>query len=149
MRSFSTYVGDGYLMSVSADFNGKSVIELVVSGGRGVPVPRTVVTFEEVLAYELVNGGPTTVLFDIERVELDYFVDQRRSQFHSTQNYLWPLKFDSVNQLPECLQAAGAWAFEVQSSVGTEGWVLCKAVRLQRQTSSGELETLYEGRSKL
>ena len=142
MPGFSAFVGDSFLHEMEIQLGEPSTIRLVVSQEMERPAKLRRVVFEEVAAFQFETGHPSTVLFDIELIELRSFVKRHYDQFSAGKNHNWPFRFTSMDRLPAALAERQLLAVELDSKTGTAGWVLAKRIEIQAVGRDGEFLSL-------
>ncbi|HVU65316.1 MAG TPA: hypothetical protein VHC70_15150 [Phycisphaerales bacterium] len=91
------------------------------------PAQYTDVVFHGVVAHFFEHTLPTNILFDIEESDIESLVRENRTLFESSRRSAWPpLNYSGDLQgLMVELQTRSVRAFQIVSSLGLSGWVLC------------------------
>ena len=98
----------------------------------GAVLERTDVVFRGLEAYALDGDNLDTVLFSIDRVEVDRLVDEEQQRFSDGVNYGWPGSWNtSIEDSKECLKNRNCVAWRIQSSIGMEGFVVAQSMEFK------------------
>jgi hypothetical protein len=127
-------VHDNFVYGCSLDFENQR-ITLHTVYNEDSPHKYTDIVFRGVVAHRFEHILSGNILFDITEVLSDTIVDRDAILFAESWRYGWPpFEYDGdLNVLKSQLRAAGVLGFEVESSYGLSGWVLCTlSERLQR-----------------
>lgn len=127
--SVSRSIGDNGVLGYSVDVAARTiVIRTEYRDGQGLH-ELTDVHFDGVLGYSIRDslGG---ILLDICPIAIEPFLAKYAEQLREGAPYGWPFQ-GSTRDLLSWLQARGAVAFEISSSIGFDGFVVCKAMRIE------------------
>jgi hypothetical protein len=122
-------VHDNFVLGYSVNCEAKTLVVQTEYRDQGEPFERTDVRFEGVLGYLLQDslGG---ILFDIEQVDFDEVYEAHADLFTAGANYGWP--FQQCSSDPRgYVKAASAATFRIQSSIGFDGFVVCKSMAIE------------------
>lgn len=86
------------------------------------------VTFEGVVAYRIQNDNFGNILFSIREIPIHLLVSREEEVFQKGSGYAWPGPWnESSESAIQYMESKGARAFEISSSYGLTGWVVCSA----------------------
>ncbi len=114
--------------SVSAESR-TIVVHTEFRDGGEPPFERTDVRFDGVLGYYF-QDNLSGILFGIEQVEFAQVVKDHADLFQIGAPYWWP--FQTCDGDPvDFVRSAGAIAFQIHSSIGFNGFVVCKSMMFE------------------
>jgi hypothetical protein len=124
-------IHDNHLLGYSVSVRDRTII-FETEYPHSSPPERTTIQFEDVQAYFFQNDLMGTILFEIEEVSAGTLHVAYKSQFEEGLRYGWPLgwKHDSES-IFEFTARLGLKCFDVSSSYGLCGWVMCKDINIK------------------
>lgn|SRR5699024_1964397 len=84
----------------------------------------TTIRFNDLLAYYFENQLSGSILLDIFDAGIESFIPQNRDILKSRKDHLWPINYESEEELFSYLQ------YVIQSSYGMNGWVVSKEMKV-------------------
>jgi len=122
-------VHDNFVLGYSVNCETKTLVVQTEYRDQGEPFERTDICFDGLLGYLLQDslGG---VLLDIEQVDFEEVHHAHADLFAAGARYGWP--FQQCSSDPrDYVKAAGAATFSIQSSIGFDGFVVCKSMTIE------------------
>ncbi len=123
-------IHDNFVLGYEVDAERRSIIVHTEHRYGEEPFERTDVHFDDVLGYLFLDslGG---ILFDIVEASIDSIVEAHAANFEWGTRYGWPW-IPSGDMDPATFVAShDATTFRVESSIGFEGFVVAKSMRLE------------------
>lgn len=122
-------VHDNFVSGYSVDCEGRRIVLHMVFRDRE-PFEYTDVVFQDVFAHRFEHVLEGNILFDVEEVDVENFVEGEGELFAKSWRYGWPsFEYDGdLPQLVRSMRAASARVFAVSSSYGLSGWVVARSV---------------------
>lgn len=124
-------IHDNHVLGYTVDVAARTIV--IRTEYRDGPGPRefTDVHFDGVLGYSIRDslGG---ILSDIYPIDIQTFLARHADQLREGAPYGWPFQGTSRDLL-SWLQGHGAVAFEINSAIGFDGFVVCKAMRIETE----------------
>lgn len=87
---------------------------------------QTEVVFCDVLAHMFETQIEGSIIFDIQKYDLNHFMKKNRDLLERKKNYGWPMDYNTEEELRERLLKEHYQYYVVTSSYGLSGWVLAK-----------------------
>ena len=122
-------IHDNHVLGYSVDVESRTIVLHTEFRDQGEPFERTDVRFDGVLGYWFRDslGG---ILFGIEQVDFARVAEDYAEMFKAGASYGWP--FQSCDGDPVAfVRSAGATAFQIDSSIGFDGFVVCKTMTVE------------------
>lgn len=88
------------------------------------------IRFNDLLAYYFENQLPGSILIDIFDAGIELFIPQNRDNLKSRKDHLWPINYESEEELFSYLQYNQYHYYVIQSSYGMNGWVVSKEMKV-------------------
>ena len=92
-----------------------------------------VILFDEVLTHLFKHEMSNSILFDIEKYEMEEFIKYNEKLLNETKNYCWPINYDTIKELKNKLIEWKYNYYVISSSLGLNGWVLAKEMTIQEE----------------
>ncbi|MTI49248.1 MAG: hypothetical protein FH761_15555 [Firmicutes bacterium] len=67
-----------------------------------------------------------SIIFDIEKYSIDYFIKNNSDLLEKHKSYSWPMNYDTIEELREKLVREEYSYYVISSSYGLNGWILAK-----------------------
>lgn len=90
----------------------------------------TDILFSGVLAHSFETPFQGSIIFDIDEVALDHFINYNRELLEKGKDQGWPITYDTDKELETKLIDGEYLYFVISSSYGLSGWVLAKKVEM-------------------
>lgn len=134
MKNIEPSVHDNHLMAYAVNGRERS-ITFQTEYPHTEPAELTDVVFEDVLAYHFQHDLFGNIIFDIEEVSLAQFVEFHGAQCEAGCKWGWPWGWDiRKERLLTYVERMGVKAYELSSSYGMTGWVLCAKMKKTRRS---------------
>lgn len=96
--------------------------------------------FVGMVVYHFDNVAAPSILLDVERVEVEWVVEQWGELFLARKNYGWPpLRFTDLADLARHLSEQGVMGYRIMGSCGLDGFVLASSVEYRRPEKAAEI----------
>lgn len=92
-----------------------------------------VILFDEVLTHLFKHEMSNSILFDIEKYEMEEFIKYNEKLLNETKDYCWPINYDTIKELKNKLIEGKYNYYVISSSLGLNGWVLAKEMTIQEE----------------
>ena len=89
------------------------------------------IIFSDVLVHFFENELPGSIILELRKDEIFYFIKDNIEILNAHKDYLWPINYNHLEELEEFLIAENYNYFNIISSYGLCGWVLSKNVKVQ------------------
>ncbi|MDR0298968.1 MAG: hypothetical protein LBI13_02645 [Streptococcaceae bacterium] len=124
MRSFHDYEIKNYKVEINGE---NSYIEFIVSSDSMTKQ----IIFDKMLAFKIedVNNFQNVIL-DILELNVDSLVQVNSLFFEKKRDYMWPIDFDTIQDLKDYLVQNSFKAFIISSSLGLNGWIIAKEMKV-------------------
>jgi len=96
----------------------------------------TDIVFSGCIAHIFYNEMKDSVIFDIEEVPMNNFLNKEKDMLDAKRKAGWPIYYEDKEELAGFLQNNNYKAFCIMSSVGLSGWVLAKNMEFITDTLS-------------
>ena len=116
---------DNFIKSYTMDFE-KGTLVLKTEYHGGEVFEKTDVIFTGYLAHVFYDEMIDNIIFDVEEITVEQFLERERETLEKRKNYSWPIRSETANALSEYLQTSGYRVFSVDSSSGLYGSVIAK-----------------------
>ncbi|MDN4604094.1 hypothetical protein P5G61_22830 [Paenibacillus sp. F6_3S_P_1C] len=90
----------------------------------------TDIFFSDVLAHSFDTPMQGSIIFDIDDVGLDHFINYNRELLEKGKGQGWPITYKTDEELESKLIEGEYQYFVITSSYGLSGWVLAKKVEM-------------------
>ncbi|MCU6711560.1 hypothetical protein M6D81_22955 [Paenibacillus sp. J5C_2022] len=94
------------------------------------------IKFYDVMAHLFEDHLYGSILFDIERYEIDSFLKGNKEILEKRKPYCWPTYYESLDELRELLIKDEYKYYVIGSSYGFNGWVLAKKIEIKKMNPS-------------
>lgn len=84
------------------------------------------IIFTGVMGHFFENELSGSIIFDIEKYDLDQFLKDNNDLLIEHKNHWWPIRYDDIDQLMEILINEQYSYYVIFASYGLSGWVLAK-----------------------
>ena len=122
-------IHDNHVLGYSVDAEFRTIVLHTEFRDRGEPFERTDVRFDGVLGYWF-QDSLDGILFGIEQVDFARVAADYAAMFQAGAPYGWP--FGVCAGEPEAfVRSAGATAFQINCSIGFDGFVVCKTMTVE------------------
>jgi hypothetical protein len=126
-------VHDNHLVGYDVDGEAGRIVLRTERRAGGAPFQKTEVVFEGVEAYSFRHDCLSNIVFDISEEPMDVAIQEHWAEFEASHRQSgWPRFWHGdESKMKERLAALvkdGAKWFELSSSYGMEGWVLCRSI---------------------
>ena len=118
-------IHDNEVMAYEVDLK-KNQIILHTQYKDGGLIKNTDIFFYDVLVHSFQNELGGSILFDIEKYDIDIFLKRNMDLLKKKKNYCWPMSYDTEEELVERLTAGQYCYYVISSSYGLNGWILAK-----------------------
>ncbi len=112
---------DSLLVAYEVDIKHKEIVLEVEKGEKSKKV-----VFKEVLTHMFENILLYNIILQIEESKIAYFIKENKSELMQGQPYLWPMDYDSLENLEKYLVLNEYKYIQIYSSMGLCGWILAK-----------------------
>lgn len=118
-------IHDNEIMSYEVDLKKNQIILHTQYKEAGV-IRNTNIFFYDVLVHFFQNELSGSILFDIEKYDVNLFIKRNSDLLKKKKNYCWPMSYNTEDELAERLIADQYCYYAISSSYGLNGWVLAK-----------------------
>jgi len=91
---------------------------------------KTNVMFTDYLTHIFHNVDKQSIIFDIEEIPLEFFLEQESELLKGKKNWGWPIRYETTNHLTNYFQSNGYKVFSIDSSCGLYGYVIAKEMNI-------------------
>ncbi|MGX7137019.1 hypothetical protein ACWOCD_04010 [Enterococcus silesiacus] len=121
MSSIHDYEIDSY----SVDFK-KNMLIMNVSSNQY----KKQIIFYDVFCYRFYEEMPYSIIFDLEERPIESFYTENKELLIQTKNYVWPIMYDSLQELAAKIKDSNLHYQVLTSSYGLNGWILAERVEI-------------------
>ena len=93
------------------------------------------IVFSNVIAHLFENELPGSIILELRKDSLGDFIRENKEILNSMREFLWPVDYDTFEELQEILLDAGYRYYSIISSYGLCGWILAKTVQVYENNS--------------
>jgi hypothetical protein len=122
-------IHDNYVLGYSVDVASRSIIVRTEKRENGGANERTDIRFEGVLGY-LFRDSLGGILTHVYPVDWDILRRDYAAVFDDWGKYAWPFQ-GGPSDPAEHARAAGATAFQIDSAIGFDGFVVCQTMTIE------------------
>lgn len=115
------------IISYEVNLKKEEIIIQIISHWENAP--NVTITFSGVLARWFENQLPGSIILDIEKRELEEFLQYNKEWLDKGKSYKWPTDFKDLKELEEKLRNEKYCYYLISTSYGLNGWVLAKKSR--------------------
>ena len=133
-------VHDNFLIGYSVDSESKEIILHTEYQDGGEPFERTDVVFKAVVDHYFINSLMPSIIFDVEEADPS-FVFNRDKQIIKEGFRVggWPSLYEgSIKGLVTKVRDKKLKVFQIQSSYGMDGWVICDSCDFVESNSANK-----------
>lgn len=94
------------------------------------PHEYTDIVFYDVLAHLFETELSDSILFDIEKYEINQFLKDNNELLLKKKNYGWPMDYRAIEELEEWLMKEQYSYYVISASYGLSGWVLARRMEI-------------------
>lgn len=86
--------------------------------------------FQGVFCYKFYEEMSYSIIFDLEERPIENFVKENQELLTQTKKDVWPIMYDSLEELEAKIQTANVAYHVLCSSYGMNGWILAEKVTI-------------------
>lgn len=86
------------------------------------------VEFTDVLAHYFENVLPGSIILEIVKDDISCFVKDNVELLDKHRNYIWPIDYDTYDELETFLSEGKYEYYIIMGSYGLSGWILSKGI---------------------
>lgn len=120
-------VHDNEILSYEVDFQ-KRKITLKTTCENNSSV--TIIEFIDVLTHLFDTQLQGSIIFDINKLEVNQFAKHNKELLEKQKNYGWPMYYETIEGLLEHLQNEKYNYYVISSSFGLNGWIISKKYKI-------------------
>ena len=94
----------------------------------------TIITFTEAITHRFNYVTYCNIIFGIEQLSTDYFIDAYREELEVGVHYGFPICAKNCEELKECLNKEVQKIFEISTLLGLVGFVIAKDISIEVTT---------------
>ncbi|SOC44422.1 hypothetical protein [Ureibacillus acetophenoni] len=117
---------DNEIISYEVNLKKEEIIMHTVSHWEGAP--DVTVKFSGVLAHWFEHILRGSIILDLERRELDEFLNYNKELLQKNKNYWWPVDYKDLEDLKNILINGQYSYYVISASLGLNGWILAKKI---------------------
>lgn len=89
------------------------------------------IIFTNVIAHVFEDELFRSIILDIEKADLNRFLSSNKKLLQEKKDYLWPMVYETENELYETLDEKGITYYVIYSSYGLNGWILAESMSIE------------------
>ena len=93
------------------------------------------IVFSNVIAHLFENELSGSIILELRKDSLGDFIRENKEILNRRREFLWPVDYDTFEELQEILLDAGYSYYSIISSYGLCGWILAKTVQVYENNS--------------
>lgn len=88
------------------------------------------IVFSDVIAHLFENELSGSIILELRKDNLEDFIRENEEVLNRRREFLWPMDYDTFEELQKILIDAGYNYYSIISSYGLCGWILSKTVQV-------------------
>lgn len=116
-------VHDNEILSYEVDFQKRKITIKTIYADLS---PVTIIEFTDVLTHVFDTQLPGSIILDVEKSEIKYFMKYNKELLKKEKGFGWPIFYKKTEDLREYLENENYNYYEILASLGLSGWVLAK-----------------------
>ena len=122
-------IHDNIIKSYFVDFENQNIVFNTVYHCNDIH-EITIITFNNVMAYFFKDELNGSIIFDIEEISLEYFINENKNILDTEKNYGWPFPYKDEEEFIEILNKNKQKYYVINSSYGLNGWILADEMKI-------------------
>ena len=127
--NFMSEIHDNIIKSYFVDFENQNIVFNTVYHCNDIH-EITIITFNNVMAYFFKDELNGSIIFDIEEISLEYFINENKNILDTEKNYGWPFPYKDEEEFIEILNKNKQKYYVINSSYGLNGWILADEMKI-------------------
>lgn len=122
-------IHDNEIVKYSVDFIKKEIVIKTLNEKN-----ETIkILFQNVLVYCFEKEMPNSIIFDIEKFEIEKLIEENIELLKENKDYAWPpIAYNNTKGLVEQLKTEQYNYYTIEATIGLCGWIVAKKVQIKK-----------------
>lgn len=123
-------IHDNEIVKYSVDFIKKEIVIKTLNEKN-----ETIkILFQNVLVYCFEKEMPNSIIFDIEKFEIEKLIEENIELLKENKDYGWPpIAYNNTKGLVEQLKTEQYNYYTIEATIGLCGWIVAKKVQIKKE----------------
>ena len=123
-------IHDNEIVKYSVDFIKKEIVIKTLNEKN-----ETIkILFQNVLVYCFEKEIPNSIIFDIEKFEIEKLIEENIELLKENKDYGWPpIAYNNTKGLVEQLKTEQYNYYTIEATIGLCGWIVAKKVQIKKE----------------
>lgn len=123
-------IHDNEIVKYSVDFIKKEIVIKTLNEKN-----ETIkILFQNVLVYCFEKEMPNSIIFDIEKFEIEKLIEENIELLKENKDYDWPpIAYNNTKGLVEQLKTEQYNYYTIEATIGLCGWIVAKKVQIKKE----------------
>lgn len=123
-------IHDNEIVKYSVDFIKKEIVIKTINEKN-----ETIkILFQNVLVYCFEKEMPNSIIFDIEKFEIEKLIEENIELLKENKDYDWPpIAYNNTKELVEQLKTEQYNYYTIEATIGLCGWIVAKKVQIKKE----------------
>lgn len=123
-------IHDNEIVKYSVDFIKKEIVIKTLNEKN-----ETIeILFQNVLVYCFEKEMPNSIIFDIEKFEIEKLIEENIELLKENKDYDWPpIAYNNTKELVEQLKIEQYNYYTIEATIGLCGWIVAKKVQIKKE----------------
>ena len=123
-------IHDNEIVKYSVDFIKKEIVIKTLNEKN-----ETIkILFQNVLVYCFEKEMPNSIIFDIEKFEIEKLIEENIELLKENKDYGWPpIPYNNTKGLVEQLKTEQYNYYTIEATIGLCGWIVAKKVQIKKE----------------
>ena len=123
-------IHDNEIVKYSVDFIKKEIVIKTLNEKNET----LKILFQNVLVYCFEKEMPNSIIFDIEKFEIEKLIEENIELLKENKDYGWPpIAYNNTKGLVEQLKTEQYNYYTIEATIGLCGWIVAKKVQIKKE----------------